>query len=95
MTQIARYAHQMKVSIKAVKGSAKVNVAVAGSILAQTIEASGESIETNYELESEADPERLRAVLRNARHGCFVRQIAANPTPFVDTVTVNGETFDL
>ena len=47
--------------------------------------------ETNYEIESPDDRERVAAVLRNARNGCWVRAAVANPTPFEDKSTLNGE----
>ena len=52
---------------------------------------SAPKVETSYEIESPHDPERVAAVLRNARNGCWVRAAVANPTPFEDKSTLNGE----
>jgi len=95
MTQIARYAHYLHVPIKSVKGSIRLNLTVQGSVLAQTIDAGAETIETNFEIESDADPEKLKMVLKNARNGCWARQIAARPVPFKDTMTVNGQKYEV
>lgn len=95
MTQIARYAHYLHVPIKSVKGSISLTITAAGSILAQTIEAGGEGVETNFQIESDADPEKLRMVLKNARNGCYARQMVAKPVPFKDTMTVNGQTYEV
>ena len=81
----------MKVDISSVKAHVKVYFGLEGSVLAGTIQASAPKVETSYEIESPDDPERVAAVLRNARNGCWVRAAVANPTPFEDKSTLNGE----
>lgn len=81
----------MKVEITAVRAHIAVHFGLEGSVLAGTIQASAPKVETNYEIESADDPERVAAVLRNARNGCWVRAAVANPTPFEDQSTLNGE----
>ena len=71
-----------------------MNLTMTGSVLAGTIQAGASSVETRYEIESDEDPEAIRSVLRNARNGCWVRQLVAAPVPFDDAVTLNGEAFD-
>ena len=82
----------MKVEISSVKAHVAVHFGIQGSVLAGTIQASAPKVETNYEIESSADRDRVAAVLRNARNGCWVRAAVANPTPFEDKSTLNGET---
>ena len=93
MTQIARYAQFKKVEIRNVKGYIKLNLTMTGSVLAETIDAGASGIETNFEVESDADPEVIKSILRNARNGCWARQMISKPIPFDDTLTLNGETF--
>ncbi len=81
----------MKVEITGVRAHIAVHFGLAGSVLAGTIQASAPKVETNYEIESPDDPGRVAAVLRNARNGCWVRAAVANPTPFEDKSTLNGE----
>ena len=81
----------MRVDISSVKAHVAVHFGIQGSVLAGTIEASAPKVETNYEIESSDDRERVAAVLRNARNGCWVRAAVANPTPFEDKSTLNGE----
>ncbi len=81
----------MKVDISSVKAHVAVHFGLDGSVLAGTIQASAPKVETSYEIESPDDPERVAVVLRNARNGCWVRAAVANPTPFEDTSTLNGE----
>ena len=81
----------MKVDISSVKAHVTVHFGLEGSVLAGTIQASAPKVETSYEIESPDDRERVAAVLRNARNGCWVRAAVANPTPFEDSSTLNGE----
>ena len=94
MTQIARYAQFRKVEITNVKGSIKLNLTMTGSVLAETIDAGASIVETNFIVESDADPEVIRSILRNARNGCWARQMIARPIPFKDTLTLNGKRFE-
>ena len=81
----------MKVDITSVKAHVAVHFGLQGSVLAGTIQASAPKVETSYEIESPDDRDRLAAMLRNARNGCWVRAAVANPTPFEDKSTLNGQ----
>jgi len=85
----------MKVQITKVRAEAKVHFDISGSVLAGTIKAGAPKVETMYEIESPEAPDRVAAVLRNAKNGCWVRAAIVNPTPFEETLTVNGEPFRL
>ena len=80
----------MKVEISSVKAHVAVHFGLQGSVLAGTIEASAPKVETTYEIESPDAPDRVAAMLRNARNGCWVRAAVANPTPFEDKSMLNG-----
>ena len=94
MTQIARYAQFKKVEFTSVKGYIKLNLTMTGSVLAETIDAGASSVETEFVVESDADPETIRSILRNARRGCWARQMIAKPIQFNDSVTLNGQRFE-
>ena len=81
----------MKVEISSVKAHVAVHFGLEGSVLAGTIQASAPKVETSYEIESPDDQDKVAAVLRNARNGCWVRAAVANPTPFEDRSTLNGQ----
>ncbi len=83
----------MNVEISSVKAHIAVHFGLQGSVLAGTIQASAPKVETRYEIESPIahtpdGRERVAAMLRN---GCWVRAAVANPTPFEDQSTLNGE----
>ncbi len=84
----------MKVKI----GKARVHVTARfrneGSVLRETIDARGVGFETKLDVESEAPPERVAAVIRNSEKGCYVMQTILKPTPVEMRVTLNGADFD-
>ena len=48
-----------------------------------------------YEIESADPPEKVAAVLRTSRNGCYVRQTIGKPELFRDTNIFNGKPFNL
>ena len=59
----------MKVEISSVKAHVAVHFGLDGLVLADIIQASAPKVKTSYEIKSSDDPERVAAVLRNARNG--------------------------
>ena len=65
-----------------------------GSVLAETVRATGCCFATRLEIESEAPAEKVAAVVRNAENGCYVLQTIVHPVPVERAFTLNGEPFD-
>jgi len=78
---------------------AKMHVAgtwkVEGSVYRQTRQSVMERVETRLEVQSDDDPARVAAVLRNASNGCFVEQTIRNPVPIDETINLNGAAFTI
>ncbi len=85
----------MKVSLGNVRAHIALHVGAEGSVLAQTIQARADKIEIRYEIESDEEPAKVAGLIRNARNGCYVRQTIGRPELFHDTITLNGETFNI
>jgi hypothetical protein len=85
----------MKVAIDKARVYVTVNFKVEGSVLAQTVRASLDGVKTRLEVESQARPERVAGVVRNAENGCFVMQALLNPVPVASSVLLNGSGLDL
>ena len=90
-TQIERYSQLMKVTITKFRAEATVYFDIPGSVLAGTIKAGAPKVETRYEIESPHDPAEVAAMSRIAKNGCWGRAAIANPTPFEETLTLNGK----
>jgi uncharacterized OsmC-like protein len=95
MTQLERYAQMMKVNLGSVKAHVALHVAAEGSVLAQTVQARREKIAIHYDIESPDEPAKVAGVIRNARNGCYVRQTIGRPEIFQDTITLNGQPFNV
>ena len=68
---------------------------VEGSVYQQTRLSTMERVETKVSVDSDADPELIAAVLRNAGNGCHAEVAIKNPTPIEETLEVNGAPFRL
>lgn len=89
------YASNLNITIREARMAISGVWRVEGSVYKQTRLSTMERVETNIEVDSDADPALLAAVLRNAGNGCHAEVAIKNPTPIVETLQVNGEPFDL
>ena len=94
LTQLVRYGRMLKVSLKRARCRVKAHWTSEGSVFAGTISSKCHAIETLVEVESDDEPERLAALLRNAEGGCYAQAAIQQPVPASGTATVNGEPFD-
>jgi organic hydroperoxide reductase OsmC/OhrA len=85
----------MKVAIDKARVYVTARFKVEGSVLAQTVRASLDDVQTRLEVESKEAPERVAGVVRNAENGCFVMQALLNPVPVSSTVQLNSAGIDL
>ena len=85
----------MKVDITSARVHVTMRFTREGSVLAQTVRAGADGIETRLEVESPEEPARVAGVVRNAENGCYVMQSLANPTPVATSVALNGAELSL
>jgi len=84
----------MKVKIDKARVRVSAKYHVEGSVLAQTIQAEGQGVETHLEIESPDPPEKVAGVIRNAENGCYTIQTIKHPTPVQTTAALNGQPLD-
>jgi hypothetical protein len=65
-----------------------------GSVLRETVQAEGLGVETRCEITSDAPPENVAKVIRNAEAGCYVIQTIRRPTEVKSHYTLNGTPLD-
>jgi hypothetical protein len=65
-----------------------------GSVLRETVQAEGLGVETRCEITSDAPPEKVAKVIRNAEAGCYVIQTIRRPTEVKSQYALNGAPFD-
>ena len=94
LTQLVRYGRMLKVSLKRARCRVKAHWTSEGSVFAGTISSTCHGVETFVEVESDDDPARVAALLRNAEGGCYAQSALQQPVQVTGRATVNGQPFD-
>ena len=81
----------MKIEVKKARCHVSMRNKTEGSVLQGNVQATCLGVETKLEVESDEPPERIRALLRNAEHGCFTMQALTAPVAFQRSATLNGQ----
>jgi len=80
-------------------GNASVKVRfrkfLGGSVLKGTVYNRWDGVDTHLSVESDAPPDKLRHLIRNAKAGCFAEGLIEQKVPLNSTVEVNGKAFSL
>lgn len=84
----------LKVEFSDARVRVKAHWSSEGSVFAGTISARCHEVETHVEIDSDDDPARVAALVRNAKNGCYAEATVANPVPLTSTVKLNGQPFD-
>lgn len=89
------YASQLNIEIASAKLNVEGQWSVSGSVFQQTRVTKMVKLETKLDIESDADPELLAAVCRNASNACHAEVAFREPVPVIENTVVNGKPFDL
>jgi hypothetical protein len=83
--------------LKVTKASAKVRFRkfLGGSVLKGTVYNRWDGVDTHLSIESDAPPERLAHLIRNAKNGCFAEGLITQSVPLNSTIEVNGQPFEI
>jgi uncharacterized OsmC-like protein len=84
----------MKTKINNARVAIKAKFKSEGSVVAETVQASGLGFETRLEIDSDESAERVAAVVRNTENGCYVLQTILHPVPVERQFTLNGRALD-
>ncbi len=94
LTQIVRYGRMLKVKYSDARVHVRAHWTSQGSVFAGTISSKCHMLETHVEVESDDDPARVAALVRNAKAGCYAEATVREPVKLHSTVKLNGEEFD-
>jgi len=85
----------MKITVT--KASAKVRFRnlLGGSVLKGTVFCRWDGVDTHLSIESDAPPEKLAHLIRNAKAGCFAEGLIVQSVPLNSTIEVNGKPFHI
>ena len=94
LTQLVRYGRMLKVDLESASCEVKAHWTSSGSVFAGAISSTCHWVETNLVIESDADPARVAALVRNAEGGCYAQSALQQPVPVTGTVLFNGTELD-
>jgi organic hydroperoxide reductase OsmC/OhrA len=84
----------LKVNVQRASCSVKAHWTSQGSVFAGTISSTCHWVETHVEIESDDDPARVAALVRNAEGGCYAQSALQQPVAVTGTVVLNGDRLD-
>ena len=85
----------MKVSFTHAKVHVDFDYFLRGSVLKGTVNSGCTEVRTHFEVESDETAEKILAVIKNAKQGCFAEQMVTAAVPLNSTVSLNGESISL
>ena len=85
----------MKMPVAHASVRVRYRLFVGGSVLKGTVFCNVQGVDTHLSVESDAPPERLALLIRNAKQGCFAEGLIRQAVPLESTIDVNGKPFAL
>ena len=85
----------MKLEVRNASVKVRFRKFLGGSVLKGTVYNRWDGVDTHLAIESDAPPEKLAHLIRNAKNGCFAEGLITQAVPLDSTVEVNGKVFQL
>ena len=85
----------MKLEVKDAKCTVRLRKTLGGSVLKGTVFNTWQSVDTHLMVESDAPPDRLAHLIKNAKAGCFAEGLVTQAVQLNSTVEVNGKPFPI
>ena len=85
----------MKLTVKNASVKVRFRKFLGGSVLKGTVYNRWDGVDTHLSLRSDAPPDRLAHLIRNAKAGCFAEGLIEQKVPLNSTIEVNGAPFTL
>ena len=80
----------MKIAVRSARCTADLHYSIEGSVLAGTVHTTWHGVRTRLEVDSDETPERIKALVRNARGGCTAENLVIQAVPLQSEVILNG-----
>jgi hypothetical protein len=85
----------MKISVKTASVKVRFRKHIGGSVLKGTVFHKWDGVDTHLSIESDATPEKLAHLIRNAKNGCYAEGLVVQSVPLNSTIEVNGQPFSI
>ena len=85
----------MKLEVRKASAKVRFRKLLGGSVLKGPVFCRWDGVDTHLSIESDASPEKLAHLIRNAKAGCFAEGLIVQPVPLNSTIEVNGKPFHI
>ena len=85
----------MKIEYQKASVRVEMDYFLSGSVLRGTVKSECRETRTFFKVESDAPKEKVLALIRNAKQGCFAESMIQAPVPLKSEVELNGESVAL
>ena len=85
----------MKLEVRKASAKVRFRKLLGGSVLKGTVFCRWDGVDTHLAIESDAPPEKLAHLIRNAKAGYFAEGLIVQPVPLNSTIEVNGKPFSI
>lgn len=85
----------MKLTVTNASVKVRFRKFLGGSVLKGTVYNRWDGVDTHLAIESDAPPDKLAHLVRNAKNGCFAEGLIVQSVPLNSTVEVNGKPFHI
>jgi uncharacterized OsmC-like protein len=85
----------MKIDYKSGKVRVEMDYLLSGSVLAGTVKSECTEVRTFFEVESDAPEDRVLALIKNAKQGCFAESMITAAVPLKSEIKLNGKEISL
>lgn len=85
----------MKLKIRKSKCTVEFDYLLAGSVLKGTVNTTWKSVTTKLDIDSDEPSEKIAALVRNAKGGCFAENLVVQQVALLSSVTLRGQPVEL
>jgi hypothetical protein len=82
----------MKLKVRKSKVRVAFDFMLSGSVLKGTVKSTWKSVTTDLEIDSDEPMEKIVALVKNAKGGCFAENLVTQQVPLKSSITLRGET---
>ena len=84
----------MKLKVRKARCHVEFDYLLSGSVLKGTVKTTWKSVTTALELDSDEPLDKIVALVRNAKGGCFAENLVVQQVPLHSSVTLRGQTVE-
>lgn len=85
----------MKMAVKKASCRVEMDYFLKGSVLKGTVTSGCTEARTYFKVESDAPPEKVALLIRNAKRGCYAENMVRTAVPLKSQIELNGKPLTL